>query len=1097
MPLQWTTIDLPWAGGIDAKRHPYLRELPKAETLVNLRFQQTGSLVARDGYVNLGGPAQDPDVAFRWGDVVVNTGASTWLLDQPGGNWRQLGFTGPRAVSVAQRPILRTQEGASTMACGVASGHVLHAWTRDDGPEVYVLVRSLETGVVVYGPTTVAGLDVDAPYGTSLRVAAHENIYVTVFASAGGASVNGVTFSITAAGAVTVGTAAAFSGTDADHYEVHANPTNSNVYLVTDNGANLRLLRLTRSGLALSVESACTLSSAGSLTSALGVCHNAVAGYVYAWSTDAGGGGGSVQQWRTSAAATLPASVGVFWTLAPGATDPTQQLAMRAAPRADGTTCLLIDGTTSASPYDLTDTPPGNIGPTSQPYGVWQIEVDDAGDETNVGTTWNVRLGAAPLEWQGSVHAVLLAPDNEQSETTQNTSDWPYGATAPVINFTWSRSWGSRRVAYVVSYGPTAGPRRVAEAGHDVVSKNVSLDASATIAQSYDATELVLPLMTVELPSEQGASVGPFSDPAYRSLREYRFAYRKHVATGEAGNVGLVASGYLAALDGDRLGEVMQVPPPTPVDVWNDANTAPTPTVVSGSTAAYVMCWEWRDAQGRLHRSAPSAVINNGLTNGTGDYDYGNVSFRVAIPPFLDAEVKAGCLPKDIYLVVYSSPALKPSGTVFNTDDTFWAEVPSYGYPLEDIREASYPWMSERISVTEASSTPLTRPLYTNGDVLENDPLVNPLHMATTRDRVWVIDCENRDTAWYSKALTSPEVAPEFSAALTQRVPTEAGELVALGSIDDLVLFFSSSSIFGLDTADTGPDSTGAGDWPPLRRISREIGCVNAASVVTTDVGCFFAAASGIHLVQATGQLVKVGTDLGETLDPSTITSAHVVPEREEVVFATSGALYVYDYEHQQWTTIAWTATDRPTAGGAVLRSSVAYGGETVVVASDGRAWQEDGASEELVFYQVRTGWIHLSGLQGAQRIRRFGVLGRITFDPTPSPPFEDTPAYGSLAIRVYYDYDDTDFDDYTIDLATVHTSGDIPELDPMRLRQRLARQKCEAIAFRVTVVPPTAGQGPIFSPRPELVGMALEVGGKRRLFPWAHALGSPAPTPE
>jgi hypothetical protein len=340
-------------------------------------------------------------------------------------------------------------------------------------------------------------------------------------------------------------------------------------------------------------------------------------------------------------------------------------------------------------------------------------------------------------------------------------------------------------------------------------------------------------------------------------------------------------------------------------------------------------------------------------------------------------------------------------------------------------------------------------------------------------------------------------VAPEFSAALTQRVPTEAGELVALGSIDDLVLFFSSSSIFGLDTADTGPDSTGAGDWPPLRRISREIGCVNAASVVTTDVGCFFAAASGIHLVQATGQLVKVGTDLGETLDPSTITSAHVVPEREEVVFATSGALYVYDYEHQQWTTIAWTATDRPTAGGAVLRSSVAYGGETVVVASDGRAWQEDGASEELVFYQVRTGWIHLSGLQGAQRIRRFGVLGRITFDPTPSPPFEDTPAYGSLAIRVYYDYDDTDFDDYTIDLATVHTSGDIPELDPMRLRQRLARQKCEAIAFRVTVVPPTAGQGPIFSPRPELVGMALEVGGKRRLFPWAHALGSPAPTPE
>ena len=394
---------------------------------------------------------------------------------------------------------------------------------------------------------------------------------------------------------------------------------------------------------------------------------------------------------------------------------------------------------------------------------------------------------------------------------------------------------------------------------------------------------------------------------------------------------------------------------------------------------------------------------------------------------------------------------------------------------------------------------PLVRPLYTNGDVLENDPLVNPLHMTTTRDRVWVIDSENRDTAWYSKPLTNPEVSPEFSAALTQRVPTEAGELVALGAIDDLVLFFSSSSIFGLDTADTGPDSTGAGDWPPLRRFSREVGCVNAASVITTDVGCFFAAASGIYLVQPTGQLVRVGTDLGETLDPTTITSAHVVPERQEVVFATASSLFVYDYEHQQWAAVGWTAADRPTASGAVLRSSVPYGGETVVVASSGAAWQEDGASQEGVIYQVRTGWIHMSGLQGAQRIRRFGLLGRILFDPTPTPPFESPPEYGTLAIRVYYDYSESagggfvppTYDDYSIDLADVVTN-----LDPMRLRMRLAHQKCESVSFRVTVGPPS-GQGQVFFPRPELAGIALEVGGKRRLFPWAHALGSPAPTPE
>jgi hypothetical protein len=211
MTLRWTTIDLPWAGGVDDKRHPYLRELPKAESLINLRFQQSGAWSARDGYTNLGGPAQQPDVGFRWGDVLAQTADSTWLLDQPGGNWRELGFTGPRAVGVAQRPILRTQEGASTVACAVVNGHALHAWTRSPLSAVYVLVRNLETGVVVYGPTTIASLDVAAPYAASLRAVAHENSYATVFASAGGASVNAVTFSITAAGTVTVGTASALA----------------------------------------------------------------------------------------------------------------------------------------------------------------------------------------------------------------------------------------------------------------------------------------------------------------------------------------------------------------------------------------------------------------------------------------------------------------------------------------------------------------------------------------------------------------------------------------------------------------------------------------------------------------------------------------------------------------------------------------------------------------------------------------------------------------------------------------------------------------------------------------------------------------------
>jgi hypothetical protein len=783
---------------------------------------------------------------------------------------------------------------------------------------------------------------------------------------------------------------------------------------------------------------------------------------------------------------TLPATTALFWSETPGITDPTTMTHFRAAPRADDSTCLLVEGTTNLSPYDLTATPPGNIGPTSQPVGVWRIEIDGAGDETASGTTWNVSLASAPIEWNGHVHAWLLAPDTEQIETSQNVGAWPYGAGPPVVDYAWERAWASRRAGFVATAElGTTGLRRVAEFGHDVVTyatptSPVARSSTSAVPQAYvSGTDAVLPAATVEIGVAVGSTL--LSNQQLRSLREYRFGAR-HVATAEASELGILASGYLACLDGDRVGDVMQLPPPSPVDVWLGQSVVP--SVTSGSTSAYVLCWEWRDALGRLHRSAPSAPIPNGLTSTTA-YAYVSVSFRVAIPPFIDWAIKTGCLPKDIYLVVYSSPQTKAGSAIFTVDDSYWAELPTYGYALESIRAASYPWMTNRIDIAaEVNTIPLERPLYTNGTppVLANDPCINPLHMTTTRDRVWLIDSENRDTVWYSKPLSNG-LPPEFSALLTTSTPTEAGELVALGAVDDLVLLMSESSIFGIDTADQGPDSTGAGDFPPLRRISREVGCVNAASVITTDVGCFFASAAGIYLVQGTGQLTWVGRDLGDDVDVSTIVSAHVVPERKEVVFTTATGLLVYDYDHGQWSQTVWTVTDGPTDG-QTLVSSVVYGGETVVVATDGRAWQEDASSQEGVIYQARTGWIHLAGLQGFQRVRRFGLLGRIAFDPTPTPPFEIPPEFGTLSIRAIFDYDEAQFEDYSLDLASVYT-----RLDPMTLRFHMSRQKCQAVAFRFTYSPPS-GQGTLFYGRPELVGLALEVGTKGRLYPRAHALG-------
>ena len=125
MALAWTTIDLPWGGGLDGKRHPYLRELPKAQTLINMRFQQSGALSARGGVTNRGGPAQEPDAAWLWRGTIAQNADTTSLLDQAGGNCRSLGFTGPRATEVARAGRIQASASraqASTRWSGARKG---------------------------------------------------------------------------------------------------------------------------------------------------------------------------------------------------------------------------------------------------------------------------------------------------------------------------------------------------------------------------------------------------------------------------------------------------------------------------------------------------------------------------------------------------------------------------------------------------------------------------------------------------------------------------------------------------------------------------------------------------------------------------------------------------------------------------------------------------------------------------------------------------------------------------------------------------------------------------------------------------------------
>lgn len=1095
MTLRWTTIDLPWAGGVDDKRHPYLRELPKAETLVNLRFQQSGAWVARDGYTNLGGPAQEPYSLVAWADTLLHANrAGVWRLDQPSGNWRELETPGPRAVDVARKPIVRNERGCRIAFSAAQNGHVVHVWSRTfetDG-DVWCRVDNAETGAVVYGPvvlagitTAVTGVPVSASVNRAvLQAVAHENQYVSVFArdAVGGILAASVTLLITSAGAVTVGSAVAHTGVG-ETLIVDAVQNNA---IVVGAAATERIHRFVRSGTALSLESTCVCAGLGTI---LSVCFASSTSRAVAL----GVSGGAITYATASVASSLPptATPGTAWTLL--GTDESPSLAVGVELTEDGEGVFCVQS-----------------GPGTAPQQLRFVGFDDAGDcysETDW-VQWHLGIVAWPWKSAEGIGVIpLCAPLVPESDGISTTA---FRRAGMLAEFEWQPEGSDFFV------------RRIGVFGGDILRQMETSRRS----HSYTATPGGRRIFGNTTETLLGAGETRYEAPIPTYQCDWWAVAEEKQGTwrGESNGAALIASGLLATVDGIRHAEQMQMPPPVMQTVlaytWSPGGGSgafPGLEVATG-TWAFRACWMWRDNLGNVHRSAPSEAIVRTMEADPGPPSGSTnaiQSVRVAVPPFAEWRRDGGAdaiLPTDLYLEFYTSPRapILPPTNVVSINEVYERIAHGTGYtanplvaspiltderrisPLVDIIDPADPaWTIPLTIVGGATGTSgsvndfFDLPLYTNGtpNVLENDPAPCPLHCASTRDRVWMIDSEDRFSVWYSKPI-QPGVGVEFNALLTLRVPTEAGELVALGAVDDLVLLMSSSSIFGLDTAENGPDSTGTGDFPPLRRISREVGCVNAASVITTDVGCFFASAAGIYLVQGTGQLTWVGRDLGDDVDVSTIVSAHVVPERKEVVFATATTLLVYDYDHGQWTRVVWTGADGPTEDAEVV-STVVYGGETVTVSTDGRAWQEDGASQEGVTYQARTGWIHLAGLQGFKKVRRFGLLGRIAFDPTPTPPFDGPVDFGTLSIRAVYDYDETQFEDYTIALADVYT-----RLDPMRLRFHMSRQKCQSVAFRFTYSPPSGGQGQLFYGRPEIVGLALEVGTKGRLYPRAHSLG-------
>lgn len=452
---------------------------------------------------------------------------------------------------------------------------------------------------------------------------------------------------------------------------------------------------------------------------------------------------------------------------------------------------------------------------------------------------------------------------------------------------------------------------------------------------------------------------------------------------------------------------------------------------LADATYGFILVFEWLDAQGQLHRSAPSLPTFVTVTGGSG-----TASVAVVCVP-LQVTAK-----QNAQLVLYRTLA---NGTIYYREVSAANSVSSSTITLT---------ASNTDTAAEASLQ-----LYTTGEV-ENSPTPPVQHVCQYRDRLVLIPSDNPNSFWYSKNILPASAATaatpvEFSSLFVQTVDQRDGGLVAAAQMDDKLVLFKTNTVYYM--SGTGPAVSGVdNDFSTPIQVVAETGCNNAASLVLVPDGLMYQSPKGLYLLDRALQEHYVGADIEGVLGAATVVAATVVPSTTQVRFLlNNGTALVYDYRQELRDARGygqWSVFTNHTGIGAIV-----WGGSYTYVASDGTLNQErsDRWQDNFVPYNMKlvTGWLSLAALQGFQRVRDVMILGNYY-------------TAHQLQVQAAYDFSSTPVQSNTIAVSTA----------PVRYQYRvqLARQKCESLQLTITESDSSdTGQAV------QLSGLALTVGVK------------------
>lgn len=436
------------------------------------------------------------------------------------------------------------------------------------------------------------------------------------------------------------------------------------------------------------------------------------------------------------------------------------------------------------------------------------------------------------------------------------------------------------------------------------------------------------------------------------------------MAPAEIGNNLHLGGGFTWMYDGTR-------PVEHNFHVWPEDIAVTTATGSGGLALAqyfYQVTYEWTDAQGNLHRSAPSVPVEQTTTTAS--------STNTLRIPTLRLTYKTGA--SKVRIVIYR-----------------WSSLQQNYYQITDVQTPVINNTAvDSITYVDTKSDAQiigNQLIYTTGGVIEN--IAYPGSDATTlyKSRMVIIDSEDKNLLWFSKQVIE-NVPVEPSDLFTLYVAPTAGAQgstgvnTALSAMDDKLIIFKRNAIYYI--TGTGPDNTGANnDFSEPNYITSVAGCTNPQSIVFMPQGIMFQSDKGIWLLGRDLSTNYIGAPV-EQYNSATVVAAINVPGTNQVRFTLDdGVTLMYDYYYGQWGTFA----SIPGITSTLYQNLHTY------INSRGSVFQEtvasylDGSSPVLMSFT--TGWMSLAGLQGFERAYFFYLLGTYL-----SPH--------KLSIGIAYDFD-------------------------------------------------------------------------------------------